>query len=427
MSPAAEVSLGSRAGVPWRNLLRSSAVVGVALGLAYGLNALLNLLLARLLGPTEYSLLAPLLVVVMVATVPAIGLQSAVAREVARHLDEGGAEQAGRVVREAVSEVVRWQIGLLAAVALLGYPLALLLHVRDALAVVATALAIVASLALQPLWGALQGAHRFGRFSASQVAYSLVKLALALVLGWIAGVGGVMVGIALAGFGTLALLFWWLNDLRRAATRLAVRRRRLLTRYSGSAALVLTLFAVVSNVDVVVARLSTGLGHHLAGLYSAASMSSRLIMTASAAAVTVLFPRVSVLRDRARERAHLRAGTLAVALLGLVAVAIAFAFGEQLVRLVFGGDFSDSAAWLGPLCVAMTLYAVGSVYVYHFLSLARGRLPILLGAVTALELAGFALFHSSPRQLVVMQIAAAGLLVAACELFERLRPKEAAS
>jgi O-antigen/teichoic acid export membrane protein len=234
-----------------------------------------------------------------------------------------------------------------------------------------------------------------------------------------------MVGYLLAGAVATALVLLWVGDLRQAGARLERRRRRLLTRYSGSAATALTLFAIISNADVVVARLSGSLGHHVAGLYSAASMSSRLILTGSAAVVTVLFPRVSVLSNRVQERLHLRAGAATVALLGGVAVAVSFAWGEPLIRLVFGGGYSRSATWLGPLCIAMALYSVANVYVFHFLSLDRARLPLLLSGVLAIELVAFGLLHSSPRELVLAQVISAVALIGACELFEHLRRAEA--
>jgi O-antigen/teichoic acid export membrane protein len=122
---------------------------------------------------------------------------------------------------------------------------------------------------------------------------------------------------------------------------------------------------------------------------------------------------------------HLRAGAATVALLGAIAVAVSFAWGEPLVHLVFGGGFSRSATWLGPLCIAMALYSVANVYVFHFLSLDRARLPFLLSGVLAIELVAFGLLHGSPRELVLAQLISAVALVGACELFEHLQRAEA--
>jgi hypothetical protein len=77
--------------------------------------------------------------------------------------------------------------------------------------------------------------------------------------------------------------------------------------------------------------------------------------------------------------------------------------------------------WLGPLSLAMALYALATVYMYHFLSLARARFALVLCGVFALQLLLFGLLHSRPAELIGVQIGVSALTLAAAEAWYLLR------
>ena len=69
----------------------------------------------------------------------------------------------------------------------------------------------------------------------------------------------------------------------------------------------------------------------------------------------------------------------------------------------------------------MALYALATVYLYHFLSLARTRFALVLVGVFAAQLVAFAVLHGRPAELVGVQIAAAAVTLAAAELWYLVR------
>ena len=79
-----------------RGLVGSGIVVGVAVAAANGLNVAFQLALARILDPAEYSLLAALFTVVLVAQVTTIAFQASVAREMAQSLAAGRRAENGK-------------------------------------------------------------------------------------------------------------------------------------------------------------------------------------------------------------------------------------------------------------------------------------------------------------------------------------------
>ncbi len=400
-----------------RALLAPGLFVGVAVVVANGLNAAFQIALARILDPAEYSLLVALVVVTLIAAVPPLAFQAVVAREVAVALEEGRRGDAGASLRDTVRGLVPWAIGVLA----LGAAGAAALAAGgrgDAGATVATAATISAALVIPAVWGALQGARLFVVLGLAHLTFAGTRLAVGVGIGLGGGsAAAVMGGVAAATAFTLAITLLPLRELWRSAARTGARR--LATLPNAAAATGLTLLTALASVDVLVAKLA--FASKVAGSYGVASVGARTLLLVPIGVTTVLFPRVAVLRDPARERRHLLAGLGVVGLLGGIVTALLWVFAGELVTRIFGADYSAAGAWLGPLSLAMALYALATVYLYHFLSLARARFALVLLGVFSAQLIAFALLHGRPAELVGVQIAAAAVTLAASETWYLLR------
>lgn len=400
---------------PSGGLVRSGIVVAASVALANGLTALYHVVVARVLSPSQYSLLASLLAVVLVLTVPTLAVQAAVARELAQELHRGHVAEAGALLRSTLRTVSVAAV----AVAVLGgavaYPLVRQLGGGIG-ASYAAAGTVAAALLAPAVWGGLQGAQRFVLLGGSQALVSVLRLALGAGFAFSgAQAGGALAGVAIGAAVASLVSLLPLRGLLASGAR-AVASRRLPLPYAGGAAAALSLFTALTAVDVVVAR--AAFDGDTAGAYAAASLGARTVLLASLAATTVLFPRVTTLGDRAAERRHLLLGVGMVGAVAAVGTAFAWPFGGPLVRGVFGARYGEAGQWLGPLAVAMALYAIANVYVYHFLSLGRTRVVAVLAPLFALQLAALALFHGRPLELVKVQIGCAAALVVACEVFQ---------
>jgi O-antigen/teichoic acid export membrane protein len=401
-------------------LLRSGAVVSIALAATYALNGLFTLVMVHALAPREYSLMAALFTVVLMSNVPTLALQAGVARGMAQRLRDGGEAAAGAVLRRALVTVLRWQGVVLCAAALAAIPLVRVFHVRHAVPPAATAAAIALGVVVPVALGGMQAHERFGAFSFVQVLFAGLKFPACLgllALGF--GVSGIMVGIALATGLTAAVALWLQRDTVRAARAHTRAEPTALLRDSGVAAAALTLWTVAANADLVVARLA--LPPHRAGIYAAASTAAKLVFVAPSVAMTVLFPRVAKLTSSLREREHLVLGLRFVTLFAATGTAVAFLVPRPLIDVALGAKYEGAAPWLGWVALAMSLFALAQVYVVHFVALGRSRFPLLLGGGVALELVAFLVLHGSVRELIVAQLLSGGALVVCAELYDRLR------
>jgi O-antigen/teichoic acid export membrane protein len=385
--------------------------------LATALTAVFQFALARFLLPGEYSLLAALLAVAMIVGVPLGAIQAAVARDVAAGLADGSPERAGLALRESAQAVGRVAPFVVLAAFVVGVPLAVVGHVHNFAPLIGLALTLACGFAFPIVWGGIQGMARFRALGLIQVGYAVAKLALGVALAAAgAGVTGVMLGVGVASTGALVAATLLVLPLVRVAARSRVRRR-LLTKYNVAAAVGLGSFAILTTVDIVVARLT--FTPPPAGAYSAASIGSRALLLIPAVVTTVLFPHVATVRDPLRERRFLLGGTAAVAAFSAPVVALFWLWPSGVLDLTFGSQYSAAEPWLGPLALAMAMYAVATVYQFHFLSLGRTAYALIVSPIVVVQLALFLAFHSAPRDLVHIQLGVAALLVIVSETYEQ--------
>lgn len=402
-----------------RRLVMSGVVVGGAIALANVLTAITQLALARILHPADFSLVVTLFVVIAVASVPLGALQATIARTVAAERSIDGPSGAGRALRASARELLRLATPAALVAIAIAVPLGYWLHVQRVGPVILMGVTIAASVALTLVTGGLQGMQRFGVLSIGQVALALIKLAGAVGAARAgAGVAGVMGAIGGATVIVLALGFLPLLPAFRASHG-PVHARTLATRYSAAAAAALMLFAVLTTLDVITARLA--LSPAASGQYAAASVAARALLLVPMTVTLVLFPQVVTLADRRRERRHLRAGLFVTGALVSVPVALLLVAGRRIVELVFGHAYATAGSSVGLLSVAMALYALAYVDLFHSLAVNRTRYWRFAAGVLAGQIAGFAFFHDHPRDFVLVQLATAAALAVGGHALERRR------
>lgn len=397
-------------------LVRSGAVLALAIGLANVLNAAFQFSLARILEPDEYALLAALFAVVVVAAIPPLAFQATTAREVSARLARDDVRGAGVFLKGMARAVGNWS-GAFFVVAFAVALVALVVDASDPLAYGATAMTVGAALLIPVLWGGLQGAGRFDALSGAHVLLAGTRLAAGLAIGLAGGgVGAVMLGVVVATMVTELVSAMPLRPLVLVAD---TARERLLTRANAGAALGLTALWALMYSDLLVARVV--LEGDEAGAYAAAAVTSKVLLLVPIATTTVLFPRVAALDDRGSERKHLLAGLGVVATASALATVAAWTLAEPLIDILFGTEYAAAEPWLGPLCLAMALYGLAIVYLYHFLALGRARIAAVLSALLAGQVVAYALFHAEPSELIAVQIVFGAATAVACELWYLLR------
>jgi O-antigen/teichoic acid export membrane protein len=428
--PLNETAHTIEAGPPMRAaaaVIAAEPRVGVRLGRGVSVMVLLtlfasatnyasNIIFSRLLSPASYGDLTALIAFSVIAAVPTGAAQTVVAERVAVLLAQGERDRVRYLIRHAVAHVAAIAV-ILGIVYTACIPL-----VKAALGLQA----IGPALALAPLlvlsffipvaYGVLQGMERF-------VALGLLMLAIAgsrIVIGvpWTllagGGAGGPLIGQAVGSLLGLIATAWLIREYvqRRGTGAATSGLRRIPDRRTLAAGGAFIAFALISNLDVLLAKLL--LAPRAAGLYAALATVEKIVIFLPGAIAVVMVP--SAAKARHAEGSAARVLRIAALLVGLTTmlVAVPAAIAPHFVlQTMFGQKYVAAAAGVLPIVCAGAGLALLYLLVVYTVAIQDRRWVWLLAGGVGLQVISISLLHSSPVQIATVQasVIAAVLIV----------------
>jgi O-antigen/teichoic acid export membrane protein len=373
-----------------------------------------NLLCIRWLGPSGYGDVAALTALATMLTLPLLGVQAAIAREVATFRADRNEHKI-----DALLHLTARRAFLLSAIALalflvLSPLLQELLNIGSFGSVVSAACLTIAAAQLPVFQGFLQGTERFARISASLVTYGLGRTLLAIPL-MLAGLG---VAGAVAGGTIAAVLAGAVTLLGLAATLRRHIDGHVALELEAFKPVIFGLFAftVLMNADVLVAK--AFLSQDEAGTYASASLVGKLAALLPAGAIApVLLPRATARLRRGEDAAPIVTASLAAAAsFGVFLTLIGLVVPQDLVAWAFGEAFADATDLIAPCAAAMTLCGIINVNLTFAVALRDDALIRLLGAAVVAQLVLFTFLHDSPYEILAATSIAAMLVIVLHEL-----------
>ncbi|KXO99486.1 lipopolysaccharide biosynthesis protein [Tsukamurella pseudospumae] len=352
---------------------------------------LVHLPASRWLGPSGYGEFAALLQLVLVLAVPALALQTVVARQVVRGAGAAQMRRLGYVIAVGAT--------LLAGVAV---PLAAAgLHTRAITA--AAALAAAPALVLLAVeQGVLQGERRFGRLAVLLAVAGLGKLAFSIP-GLLVGPGPALLGttvgaLVAAGLGRVLAGSPPGSDGAPSLDPVAGVRAVL---GASSVQLVLAVFA---SLDLLLAR--PVLGAAAGGTYALGAVAAKVAFWLPQAVGVVFYPQLATPE---RARGALRTVLALLIGLGLVCVAGA-AICAPLATLLAGAEYRPVQGLLWLFAAQGALIALLQGLLLYAIAIERTRMAGYAWAVLAVEAAVLLTWPRTPAEMITA--AALGALAA---------------
>jgi O-antigen/teichoic acid export membrane protein len=392
-------------------ILGGSLVMLVGSGLVSLVNFGYNVAVARLLGPGAFGHAAAAVTLLMLVSAITLAFQLVCAKLVARCATPGA--------RSAIFSLLlrrAWMTGLLlgSGLALLSGVVASYLNLPSPSLVIVLAAGVAFYVPLGVRRGGFQGVCAFSRLTVNFVVEVLLKFFGAIVLielGY--GVQGAVAAIA------ASVVLAYFLPFTPAELKASPEPGQTASFREGMQAIVFFVGQVViNNVDILLVK--HFFQAETAGLYAAIALVGRVVYMLSWSVASAMFP-ISAgakLEDR-------NPSVLMVPLTMVLGIALAFSSGLALfphlaLRLVFGGNFNAAAHGLEPLlslyAAATGLYSLSVVLMTYEMSrklVNSGYVQLFFSGAIVL---GICSFHSSLRQVVVVQLVLMVLLLIACAL-----------
>ena len=377
---------------------------------AWSLGAFAYYLVAgRVLGPDAYGLVAALQSVLVVGSVPIIALQWSAARVIA------GSDEHTRA--GALATYRRGIIGATSLALLLGIVATIVTFAVDTwirpvpvVPLVITYFSLAAIVPLLVACGALQGERRYAGLAWSYAASGVLRapLLLPLLLLPFADVDATVLAVGLAIAIGAIWAGWLTRDDLKVRTPPPRDMWRNFTASLPATMVGLTGIAVLTNVDVIAAKLS--IGGEQAGLFGAASVVAKSLLVVPQALTLVLLPRVARREARGeRTGSLLAAGIITMALAGVLAMLLAVPLAQPIMRIAFGAAYEQAASLLVPFFGATALLGALLILVNHHVARSDHRFVWAVGGLAVLQIILLIFFSTSSEAIIAIDAIVGGV------------------
>lgn len=382
-------------------ILSGSFVLLLGSGLAAAINFAYNVAVARFLGPTAFGHATAVYTLLTIMSAVTLSFQIVPAKVVAQQPTLEGKSAAYRDFHRGA-----WACGLLVALLLVLFQRGVAGFLKLPSPVLVELIAIGAAfyVPLGSRRGYIQGAYGFRSLSASLVLEGLVRLCgslLMVALGF--GVNGVIAANAAAMAVAYFAAAPKLEGRAHSNIRLSYALRESLQ--------ALVFFAgqvLINNCDIVLVK--HFFSPAMAGLYAAVAMVGRVIFAFSQAVVNSMFPLVAGTGDE--ERRDLK--VIATSLLLVLGIGCSVALALRLAPAsLWTSFFGPGFAMAGPhgmpyllslYAVTTVIYCLSVVVITYEMSYKIANTSWIQLAFSGLLVAGICIFHSSLRQVILVQL-----------------------
>lgn len=378
---------------------------------------LYHLIVGRMLGPEKYGELASLFSLSYLLNVPALVVQTVIAKQVATYTVKGQDGKAKRLIVKATRMLGLVSFVVLVCVIPFYGHITRFLHVQDIWSVVYMVAASAVFFLAMILTAALQGYQKF-----TQVAiYGNISIFLRLAGGILGATSGVMMTTlanlitTIAGYGLTLIPLRFLHGKKMIPTGLSVAG---ISKYALPSLLSILGITSLYSTDVILVK------HFFsafdAGMYAALAMMGKVIFFAGSSVGFVLFPAVAKRTESGSATTGLIYVSLAVVtVISAGLTGLYFLFPEFALGLLFGSSYVSAAKYLGLFGVFITFFSLSSIISTALLGMGKtAGWKYLLGAA-GIQIVGIILYHSDITQVLTINIITCATLTAVLLLYYR--------
>lgn len=389
-------------------IVSGSLILLIGSGLVSLLNLFYNVGVARLLGPIAFGEAAAVYTLLMLLSCITLSFQLVCAKFVAKNDTAGSKAAVYMGLRRRA-----WVMGIAIAglLILASGPVAAYLNLRSPTLVVLLAIGTAFYIPLGVRRGGMQGIYAFRRLASNYIIEGVVKLGGAILLIQLnLGVEGAIAAVTASEVAAYAF--------GHPGRELEAPAEPGLPASFGEGIQAIVFFVgqvVINNVDIILVK--HFFAAEAAGLYAAAALVGRVVYMSSWSVVSAMFPISAGIRtDEGQEKDVLLTPLMIVLLItGSFTVGL-WLFPNLVWRAVFGAGFihqnlSFYSSLLVLYAAATGVYSLSVVIITYEMSRKIANSAWMQLVFAGAVVAGILLFHSTLRQVVLVQLIALGLLL----------------
>ena len=382
-------------------IVSGSVILLSGSGLTTAVNLAYNIAIARFLGPQGFGHATAVYTILTLISAVTLSFQIVSAKVVAQQSSPEKKAAAYRGFHRSA-----WGCGILVALMLLLFqrPIADYLNLPGSALVALLAVGAAFYVPLGCRRGYIQGTYGFRGLATNLVAEGVVRLGGSLLL--------ILLGFGVAGViaaNSAAVAVAYLAAAPKLATRVPNPLRFLYALRETSQAMVFFSGQVlINNCDIVLVE------HFFpakeAGLYAAVAMVGRVIFSFSSAVVNSMFPLVAGTRDE--ERRDLRVISTSLLLVLGIGTILVLGLGiapSGIWTTFFGAGFQIVGKYNLPYLLALyaitaIIYSLSVVIITFEMSYKIANTSWVQLALSGVVIAGICIFHSSLREVILVQL-----------------------
>lgn len=373
------------------------ALIFIATMVGGGCDYLFQIIMGRQLGLSSYSELNAMLSLFYMVTVPSATIGTFMIRYTSKFKAEGRDGEIAWLMKRWLLISIALGLVLELAIFLLGPFISQFISLSSMTPLYLLMMGILITMVSPIGYGAAQGLQRFSFSAAYGITGPVIKLVLGLTLvigGY--GIGGAVGGVLLGLLFAMFVALFAVRDYFRHPSK-PVRKEEVgeIIRYFFMVVFTVICYTVMINADIFLAR--QYLDPVDAGLYSTASVLSKVIWFLPSSINLVLFPKIThAFAKKANTVKIMRRSVLwAFGLTGGVAL-VYLIMPSFILEVLYGNDFSGAATALSILGMAMAFFGLTNLFMNYGLAINSKIFSLTIFIFTVLEILLIVSYHDSP-------------------------------
>ncbi len=392
-------------------LIAGSAVLFAGNMFANFGNYLYHLVMGRMLGPIDYGILASLISISYLLSIPMAALALVIVKYVSA--------LRGQKKMTTVNYFFKWinrKVLFFGSICFLVYLivspwLASFLHLESNILLIIIGAVSFAGIFLSINQATLQGFLRFSWYAIVGIVNVAIKLILAMVLVYLGyrvlgATSAILTGMVIS----YAVAFFFIKKIIGTKKERKGFEGKEVFSYALPVFFSILAFTSLYTTDIILVR------HFLpaqeAGFYAALATLGKIIFFASTPVVMVMFPMVSERHANGKKYSNLF--KLSFGLVFLVCLAISgiyFLFPKLMINILYGSQYLLASHYLWLFAIFLSLYSFSYLLTNFYLSIKKVKVVILPIIAAIAQILFISLFHQNLSQVVWVSVSVLSLLL----------------